>query len=198
MNLQRREKKFFDVIDLDPYGTAVPFLESSFNALADGGLMAVTFTDMAVLCARQPHVCYYKYGGSPLNKRYCHEMALRIILHMLSQMANKHQKYIIPLVSLTVDFYVRLFLRVKEGPQKCHHSITKYSHVFQCLDCESFYMQPFGVHSEVEMDDKKPAPKHGEHKGKGKKAVDEQAEKDKVVDKDQVAEKGQEEVKGEE
>jgi tRNA (guanine26-N2/guanine27-N2)-dimethyltransferase len=52
MNMQRKDKNFFDVIDLDPYGTAVPFLESTLNALADGGLIAVTFTDMAVLCAR--------------------------------------------------------------------------------------------------------------------------------------------------
>ncbi len=75
MNLQRRDKRFFDVIDLDPYGTAVPFLESSLNALADGGLLAVTFTDMAVLCARTPHVTFYKYGAAPLNKRYCHEVS---------------------------------------------------------------------------------------------------------------------------
>jgi len=29
MNMMRKEKTFFDVVDLDPYGTAVPFLESS-------------------------------------------------------------------------------------------------------------------------------------------------------------------------
>jgi len=76
MNLQRKQKTLFDVVDLDPYGSAVPFLESALNSLADGGLLAVTFTDMAVLCARTPHVCFYKYGGAPLNKRYCHEVSL--------------------------------------------------------------------------------------------------------------------------
>jgi tRNA (guanine26-N2/guanine27-N2)-dimethyltransferase len=76
MNLMRREKKFFDVVDLDPYGTAVPFLESSISAMADGGLMAVTFTDMAVLCARNPHVCFYKYGSAPISKKYCHEVSI--------------------------------------------------------------------------------------------------------------------------
>ncbi|CDW84572.1 -dimethylguanosine trna methyltransferase family protein [Stylonychia lemnae] len=161
MNLQRMNKTFFDVVDLDPYGTAVPFLESCLNSLADGGLIAVTFTDMAVLCSRTPHVTFYKYGGSPLNKRYCHEMvslsvlifhqALRLVLHMISQMANRQQKYIEPLVSLTVDFYVRLFIRVHDGPQKCHSSITKYSHVFQCMECESFWTLPFGTHTEQEI-----------------------------------------------
>jgi tRNA (guanine26-N2/guanine27-N2)-dimethyltransferase len=29
MNMMRKEKKHFDVVDLDPYGTAVPFLESA-------------------------------------------------------------------------------------------------------------------------------------------------------------------------
>lgn len=69
----RRDKRFFDVIDLDPYGTAIPFLEGTIMSLANNGLLCVTFTDMAVLCARQPHVCYYKYGSAPLGKPYCHE-----------------------------------------------------------------------------------------------------------------------------
>lgn len=76
MNLVKREKRLFDVIDLDPYGTAVPFLESAIQAMADGGLLAVTFTDMAVLCARTPHVCFYKYGASPIPKKYCHEVGI--------------------------------------------------------------------------------------------------------------------------
>ena len=82
-------------------------------------------------------------------------MALRIVLKMINEMANRQQKYIEPLVSLTVDFYVRLFIRVKEGPKQCHESITKYSHVFQCWECESFWLQPLGIHTieETEVDD---------------------------------------------
>jgi tRNA (guanine26-N2/guanine27-N2)-dimethyltransferase len=75
MNGMRAQKRFFDVVDLDPYGTAVPFLESAISCIADGGLLAVTCTDMAVLCARNPHVCFYKYGGAPLSKSYCHEVS---------------------------------------------------------------------------------------------------------------------------
>jgi tRNA G26 N,N-dimethylase Trm1 len=115
MNDQRRQKRPFDVVDLDPYGTAVPFLESAISAISNGGLLAVTFTDMAVLCARKPHVCFYKYGASPLPKKYCHEMALRIVLFTINSIANKYGKFIEPQLSLTVDFYVRLFIRVKDG-----------------------------------------------------------------------------------
>ena len=129
MNKMRAEKELFEVVDLDPYGSAIPFLESSLGAIRNGGLLCVTFTDMAVLCARKPHVCFYKYGSSPLPNKYCHEMALRIVLKMINEMANRHGKYIEPLISLTVDFYIRLFIRVKNGPAVCHKSLLKYSHV---------------------------------------------------------------------
>ena len=126
----RASKNFVDVVDLDPYGTAIPFLESAIASLANNGLMCVTFTDMAVLCARKPHVCFYKYGSAPLGKAYCHEQALRMVLYTINTMANKHSKQIEPLLSLTVDFYVRLFIRVKESPSACHKSITKYSSIY--------------------------------------------------------------------
>ena len=40
----REPAKRFDVIDLDPYGTACPFLDSAVQAVADGGLLCVTCT----------------------------------------------------------------------------------------------------------------------------------------------------------
>ena len=117
MNDFRRDKRYFDVVDLDPYGTAIPFLEGAITSLSNNGLLCVTFTDMAVLCARQPHVCFYKYGAAPLGKPYCHEQALRMVLYTINTMANKHGKRVEPLISLTVDFYVRLFMRIKTAPQ---------------------------------------------------------------------------------
>jgi len=119
MNGMRRDKRYFDVVDLDPYGTAVPFLESALSCIGRDGMLCVTFTDMAVLCARKPHVCFYKYGAAPLGKAYCHEQALRMVLFMINSMANKHGKSIEPMVSLTVDFYVRLFIRVHDSLQSC-------------------------------------------------------------------------------
>ena len=114
MHAKRAERQFFNVVDLDPYGSANPFLEGALSCIHNGGLLCVTFTDMAVLCARQPHVCFYKYGAAPLGKNYCHEMALRMVLYMINTMANKHGRQIEPMMSLTVDFYIRLFIRVKD------------------------------------------------------------------------------------
>jgi tRNA(guanine-26,N2-N2) methyltransferase len=46
----------FDVIDLDPYGSAAPFLDSAVQAVSHGGLLCVTCTDMPVLTGSFPEV----------------------------------------------------------------------------------------------------------------------------------------------
>ncbi|RLN39469.1 hypothetical protein C2845_PM01G10710 [Panicum miliaceum] len=72
--------KEFDVVDIDPYGSPSVFLDSAVQAVADGGLLMCTATDMAVLCGTNGEVCYSKYGSYPTKGKYCHEMALRILL----------------------------------------------------------------------------------------------------------------------
>ena len=98
----------FDVIDLDPYGTAAPFLDAAVQAVdGDGGLLCVTCTDMTVLGGSYPEVCYAKYGSMPVKAKFVHEMSLRVLLHAIDCAANKygmcimththtHTRYMIP------------------------------------------------------------------------------------------------------
>ena len=174
----RRDKTTFDVVDLDPYGTAIPFLEGAIMSLANNGLLCVTFTDMAVLCARAPHVCFYKYGAAPLAKAYCHEQALRMVLYTINTIANKQSKRVEPLLSLTVDFYIRLFIRVKTAPIDCHQSIRKYSHIHQCTFCESFYLQPLG--EAVPVREKKRMTKAAKKAAKKNPAAAQEAEQEEL------------------
>ena len=76
-----------------------------------------------------------------------------MVLYTINTMACKHGKRVEPLISLTVDFYVRLFMRIKAAPIECHESITKYSNIHQCTFCESFWLQPLG--EKVPLNDKK-------------------------------------------
>ena len=70
----------YDAVDLDPYGSPTQLLDSAVQAVAEGGLLLVTATDMAVLCGNNGEACWGKYGSYPLHRPYCHEMALRILL----------------------------------------------------------------------------------------------------------------------
>lgn len=65
--------KRFHVVDLDPYGTAAPFLDAAVQSVADGGLLMVTCTDMAVLCGNAPEACFLKYKSTALKHSSNHE-----------------------------------------------------------------------------------------------------------------------------
>lgn len=49
-----------------------------------------------------------------------------------------------PLLSVSVDFYVRIFLRVYTSPERVKDSATKLSHLWQSSGCDSFWLQPVG------------------------------------------------------
>lgn len=139
---------FIDVIDLDPYGSASPFIDSAVQAIADGGLLCVTCTDMAVLAGVYPDTCYAKYGSIPLHTEYGQEMAIRIVLSAIDQSANRYQRYIRPLLCLRIDFYVRLFVKVSKSPLEAKQSIGRKSIVLSCKQCRSFILQSLVHHSE--------------------------------------------------
>ncbi|KHN30323.1 Putative tRNA (guanine(26)-N(2))-dimethyltransferase 2 [Glycine soja] len=79
--------KEFDVVDHDPYGSPSLFLDATVQSVVDGGMLICTATDMAMLSgetgrsAIQSNVnTFTGYGSIPLRGKYCHEMALRILL----------------------------------------------------------------------------------------------------------------------
>lgn len=144
MYQNRDKEKRFDVIDLDPYGSPHLFLDAAVQAVSDGGLLCITCTDAAVLCGNSPETCHSKYGSVSLRSKYCHEMALRIILRSVESHANRYSRYTEPLLSVSVDFYFRVFVRVYSGQGKVKRSLSKLSTVYHCVGCGSFHLQRMG------------------------------------------------------
>lgn len=134
----------FDAIDLDPYGSASTFLDSAVQAVSDGGILLITCTDMGVLCGNHSEACFGKYGSMSLKAKFCHEMALRILLFSLESHANRYKRYIKPLLSISVDFYVRVFVQVFTSPSEVKRSASKHCLVFLCTGCGTFHLQPMG------------------------------------------------------
>ncbi|KAG9159810.1 hypothetical protein Leryth_007817 [Lithospermum erythrorhizon] len=136
--------KDFEVVDLDPYGSPSVFLDSAVQSVADGGILMCTATDMAVLCGGNGEVCYSKYGSYPLRGKYCHEMALRILLASIESHANRYKRYIVPVLSVQMDFYVRVFVRIYTSASAMKNTPLKLSYVYQCTGCDSFHLQSLG------------------------------------------------------
>lgn len=54
----------------------------------------------------------------PLKGTFPHEMALRLVLQMLQTSAGRYRRYIVPMMSCSIDFYLRVFVRVYTSPNE--------------------------------------------------------------------------------
>ncbi|CAL9735115.1 tRNA (guanine(26)-N(2))-dimethyltransferase, mitochondrial [Monosporozyma servazzii] len=140
----------YHVVDLDPYGTVTPFVDAALQTIEDDGLMLVTCTDLSVLAGNgYPEKCFALYGGvNMISHESTHESALRLVLNLLNQSAAKYKKTVEPLLSLSIDFYVRVFVKVKTSPIEVKDLQSKTMITYHCSQCGSFQNQPLGRKSE--------------------------------------------------
>jgi len=130
---EKDHDKKYDVIDLDPYGTAATFLDAAVQAVNDGGLLCVTCTDAGVWAScGYPEKCFSLYGGTPLKGHHSHEGGLRLILHSVAMAAARYGMSIEPLLSLSIDYYARVFVRVYKSPVEVKLLAGKTMLVYSC------------------------------------------------------------------
>lgn len=144
MALAVNDGNLFDVIDLDPYGSAAPFIEPAVRCAKDGALLCVTCTDLVVLCGNHPEICYGRYAATPLKGPTTHEMAVRIVFGAIQLAANRIGRAIEPVLCAKIDFYVRLFVRIRDVKSMAQRTPSNMSLVFQCNECQTQRFQPMG------------------------------------------------------
>lgn len=142
----RNREGRYEVIDLDPYGTAAPFLDAAVQAVSDGGMLCITCTDAGIWASTgYSEKCFSLYSGVPLKGECSHEAGLRLILHSVATAAGKYGLYIEPLLSLSIDFYARVWVRVRNGPQHVKKLASTTMIVYNCDEgCGSWFQQRIG------------------------------------------------------
>ncbi|MGC8895616.1 MAG: tRNA (guanine(10)-N(2))-dimethyltransferase [Candidatus Bathyarchaeia archaeon] len=128
-------RKRFDAIDIDPFGSPTPYIDSAIRALRDGGFIALTATDMAPLCGVYPKACIRKYGGKPLRTEYCHELAVRLLAGCLATTAAKHDIGISVVFSHSTNHYIRIYAKMAYGAKKADESIKNMGYILHCFNC---------------------------------------------------------------
>lgn len=139
----------FHVVDLDPYGTAAPFLDSAIQSVRDGGLLLVTCTDAGVLAGSgYPEKCFALYGGNNLGSAAAleanHEAGLRLILGAIAAAGARHKKAIEPVLSLSVDYYFRVFVRVRASGLAVKQLASETMLAYHCVGCGNIVEQRMG------------------------------------------------------
>jgi tRNA (guanine26-N2/guanine27-N2)-dimethyltransferase len=135
LNRYAAPRKRFDYVDIDPFGSPVTYLDSAVRALRNGGLLALTATDMAPLCGVHPQACMRKYGGKPLRTEYCHELALRLLIGCTAMTAAKHDVGIRVVFSYSDYNYVRAYVILSYGAKEADKNIRAMGYVLHCFEC---------------------------------------------------------------
>jgi tRNA (guanine26-N2/guanine27-N2)-dimethyltransferase len=128
-------RKRFDVVDVDPFGSPVPYLDSAVRALRNHGVLAATATDLAPLCGVHAKACVRKYGGKPLRTEYCQELAVRLLAGCVAATAAKQDIGVHMLFSHSTDHYIRVYADIGYGAKKADASLKQMGYVLHCFNC---------------------------------------------------------------
>jgi tRNA (guanine26-N2/guanine27-N2)-dimethyltransferase len=126
-------ERTFDVVDLDPFGTPVPFTDAAVRSA--GRLLCVTATDTAPLCGAHAASGIRHYGAIPRNTEYHAEMGMRVLLSALVRTAARHDLAATPVFSHVTDHYVRTSLQLASGAERADDHLGELGYVDHCEHC---------------------------------------------------------------
>ncbi len=106
----------FDYVDLDPYGSPLPFVTTAIRSVAPGGVLAVTATDLMVLAGAQPKACERRYGSRPVRGRLGPEGGLRILIAHLIGVAETLGRVARPVLAYVRGHHLRVFVQLDGDP----------------------------------------------------------------------------------
>jgi tRNA (guanine26-N2/guanine27-N2)-dimethyltransferase len=113
-----RTKKW-DYIDIDPFGSPNPFLDTAVTQIKRGGILAITATDTAPLCGTYPKACLRKYWAVNTKHYMCQEIGLRILIRKVQLIGTQYDKALMPVFAYSKDHYMRVYFKVSVGKEAC-------------------------------------------------------------------------------
>jgi tRNA (guanine26-N2/guanine27-N2)-dimethyltransferase len=129
----RMHSEAYDVVDLDPFGTPIPFADAAVQGAKH--LLCVTATDTAPLCGAHFESGVRSYGAVPRNTEYHAEMGLRVLLSAMIRTAARYDVAARPILSHATSHYVRTYLEFDYGAKVANDCIDDLGYVHHCQQC---------------------------------------------------------------
>ena len=127
-------KKVFNVIDLDPFGSPMQFLDSAARSIYHKGMLAVTATDTGALNGVYPEAGLRKYGLRLEKTDFYTEVGVRALATAIILACAKHDKAFVPVLSFAQSHYYRVFGKI-EGSGKIEDMLKEIKLVSYCKKC---------------------------------------------------------------
>jgi N2,N2-dimethylguanosine tRNA methyltransferase len=124
-----------DLVDVDPFGSPVPFIMSSLSALRNKGLLALTATDTSALTGSSPSSCRRKYGAINQRLSFHREVGLRILISKVVSEAASVDLAAYPTLTYYTDYYYRAYFRVVKGAKRADELLKRLGYYVECNKC---------------------------------------------------------------
>jgi tRNA (guanine26-N2/guanine27-N2)-dimethyltransferase len=119
----------FGYVDVDPFGSPGPFLDSAVASVIHKGFLAVTATDTPVLCGIYPEKMRMTYGSFCTRLPFLKEVGIRVLIASVARAAARHEMGVEPLACYGERNYLRAYFRVLRGRPKALHAMQKVGYV---------------------------------------------------------------------
>lgn len=119
----------FDYVDVDPFGSPVPYLHSAIAGCKNNAILAVTATDTAPLAGTYPKKCLRRYGAKPVRCRFGHETGLRILIGHIVREAAKYDRGVDPILCFYSDHFFRVHLKMIKGGGRADRSLEQLGYI---------------------------------------------------------------------
>lgn len=123
----------YDVVDIDPFGTPIPYLDSAFHGTRN--LLFVTATDTAPLCGAHFESGKRRYDAVPINTEYHAEVGVRVLLSAIARTAARYDVSVTPVLTHATRHYVRTYLKLDRSATAANKMIESLGWLHHCWDC---------------------------------------------------------------
>jgi len=129
------DRDYYDLLDIDAFGSGAPFISTSLWAARLGGLIYLTSTDGRTISGREREKSLRVYGAYARHHPAVHEQGLRLLLGSLQQQAAAKQFGIEPIFSLFGVQTYRVMVRLVPGERLTEDN---YGWLGYCHECGEF------------------------------------------------------------
>ena len=128
------EGRFYDCIDIDPFGSPIPFLDA--GARFSRRMLNITATDTAALCGVYPKVAHRRYQSLvPCKTSFFHEVGLRVLAGHAVRTVARYDIALVPILAHSSDHYYRIYFAKSEGAGRADAALTRIGFLHFCKSC---------------------------------------------------------------
>ena len=132
-NLLFLEKRKYDFVDIDPFGSPARYLRNVGFTLHKDSIIGVTATDSGALSGKFAKACFRRYGVFVEQTDFAKELGVRVLITSILQNLAIHNMTFKPLYS-HANHYFRVVGQIEYGPDK---NLSKIQMVSYCPNCHN-------------------------------------------------------------